>query len=228
MKFLRILLIIPFLYSCQSSPVETNGPAVVNLNDTLSHIEDSTMINPADLKKVWYEVAAKLPALEMPSKIECSAIKDTVQFELSEQQRNQLFPKELFTQKDPVVSSFANFVIGADTVGTFYSINYPVVYNKLTDITCQIVLVLYNPNGQYSDYKTLAVNEYGTGYSRIKSPKEMTYLYTAEKEKVETDITVYDASDKVSIRKVNDLHFTSGGSQEEYEKNMQLMEKMMK
>jgi hypothetical protein len=228
LKFFRILAILPFLYSCQSSPTETNGPAVVDLNDSITNIQDSININPADLKKAWNEVAAKLPAIDVPSKIECKSINDSLQFELSKLQQVQLIPQEVLKQKEPVISSFANLVVEKDTVGTFYYINYPVVYNKLTDITCQILLVMYNENGQYSDFKTLAINDYGMGYSKIKSSKEIVYLYTAEKEKIETDITIYDVSYKVSISKVNTMHFTSGGSQEEYEKNTQLIEKMMK
>jgi hypothetical protein len=119
-------------------------------------------------------------------------------------------------------------VIDGDTAGTFYHIYYPVVYDKLNDISSQVVLVLYAQKGSYADYKTLAIKEYGEGYTRIKSWNELLYLYSAEQETIETDITVYDVSDKVSIRKVNSMHFSSRGSQEEYEKNNALIEKLMK
>ena len=229
LKFFWILAILPFLYSCQSSPTETNGPAVVDLNDTSNLIDDSIGVTLGDLRKVWKEVSEKLPALNIPAKIICSDIKeDSVQFELTQQQIEQLIPKEVLIQKDPVVAALFNSVMGGDTIGTFYSIQYPVVYNKLTDITCQVLLVLYTKDGHYSDYKTLAIHDYGVGYSNFKSNKEIIYLYKSEKETgEETDIVIYDSSDKVSIRKVNSMHLISK-SQEEYEKNNQLIDKLSK
>lgn len=230
------LTFLPFLiaaasllcYSCQQLNPWHEGPAVVNLNDTAALVNDSIGSTPANLGKTWSDVSRKLPALKAPARLECNGIRDSVQFELSPEQREQLIPKELLKQKDPVVSALYNLVINGDTAGTFYHIYYPVVYDKLNDITSEIVLVLYAENGSYSDYKTLAIKEYGEGYSRIKSWSEILYLYSAERETIETDITVYDVSDNVSIRKVNSMHFSSRGSQEEYEKNNALIEKLMK
>ncbi len=216
------------VWSCQTSAPGIDGAPVINLNDSTSVYSDSAAASPVNLQKAWRAVNGKLPTLAMPASLNCATIKDSVQFELSAEQQSTLIPKELLAQKDPLVAALYNLVLDKDTIGTFYRIYYPVVYDELNDITNQIVLVLYAKNGSYSDYKTLAINDYGTGYSRIKSPQEIRYRYSAESEFIETDITVFDVSDKVSIRKVNTMHFSSRGNQEEYEKNNVLMEKLMR
>ncbi|HVD96992.1 MAG TPA: hypothetical protein VNB90_02230 [Cytophagaceae bacterium] len=227
-QLLFISFIIFILDSCQQSTNVQDGPAVINLNDSSSNFKDSIGIADKDLRSLWSPLATKLPALKIPARIDCSTSKDSVQIELSEAQRRQLIPQEVLKQKGPVVSALYNLVLNGDTAGIFYQIYYPVVYDKLNDISCQVLLVLYNKKAQYSDYKMLSVNDYGTGYSRIKSPEEILFLYTTEKETTETDITVYDVSDKVSIRQVNDMHFSSTGNQEEYDKNNAMIEKLMK
>jgi hypothetical protein len=221
------LLVILYGSSCeQPAPKPPLSPTTLP-EDTTAVLPTTSPTSSANLKAEWNQIAGKLPLLSLPSKITCNGIKDSLQFELSEPQFLPFLPKEIFRQKNPVVSSLYNLRFKKDTIGIVYHIYYPVVYDKLNDIRSQLILVLYNPNGQYTDYRTLAIQEYGNGYTHFKSLQEIIYLYTVESETPETKITIYDLSDKVSFKTINSIHLASRGSQREYDRNTFLIEKLM-
>jgi hypothetical protein len=216
------------LNACQESSVNNNAVTETNPDSLISSVPDTITISKDSTEKIWKELTDKLEPVKIPCKIECATINDSFQIELSATQVKQLLPKEAITQKDPIVSALHTLEENNTIVGTFYYIQYAVLYDKLKDIRCQVILVLYDDKGRYTDYRTLAIEEYGTGYSKIKSLNEILYLYSTEKETIETTITTYSIANIRSFENVNEVHFSSRGSQDEYEKNTMLIEKLMK
>ena len=223
-----LFIIILFMSSCEESSVNNKAVTEVKTDSSIVSVPDTVTISKDSTEKIWKELTGKLEPIKIPCKIECAAINDSLQFELSATQLKQLIPKEALTQKDPIVSALHNLETGNSTIGILYYIQYAVLYDKLRDTRCQIILVLYDNKGQYTDYITLAIEEYGTGYSKIKSLNEILYLYSSEKETTETTITTYSIANVRTFEKVNEVQFSSRGSQEEYEKNTMLIEKLMK
>ena len=219
---------IIFMNSCEESSVKNIFITEVKSDSSIVSSMDTSTISKDSTEKIWKELTGKLESVKIPCKIDCASVDDSLQFELSGIQLKQLIPKEVFTQKDPVVAALYNLKTDHFIPGIFYCIQYPVVYDPLNDTRCEIILVLYDNKGQYLDYKTLAIKNYGDGYSKIKSLDEIVYLYSSETETTETTITIYSLANPAAFEKVNEMHFSSRGSQEEYEKNTMLIEKLMK
>jgi hypothetical protein len=229
MKTRHILILFMiglFMASCEQSTKQSS----TSLQDSGSSpdiISDTIQTPSVDRSKIWKEITNKLEPIKIPGKIECKNMDDSLQFELTKEQLELLIPKEVIQQKDPVVSALYTLKVDTLIIGTFYYIQYPVVYDKLYDTTCEIVLILYNKEGIYTDFKTLAIDEYGSGYSKIKSLNEILYLYSSEMETIETDIKTYSIVNNVTIEEVNKVHFSSRGSQQEYDRNNERIEKYM-
>ncbi len=217
-----------FVSACKESSVQNNSGVETKTDSSIVPATDTLTLSKDSTEKIWKELTGKLEPIKIPCKIECASLNDSLQVELSATEVKQLIPKEAISQKDPIVAALHTLEENNLIVGTLYYIQYAVLYDKLKDVKCQIILVLYDDKGQYTDYRTLAIEEYGTGYSKIKSLSEILYLYSSEKETTETTITTYSIANIRSFENVNEVHFSSRGSQEEYEKNTLLIEKLMK
>jgi len=229
-KQLLILLLIGFLIcSCENSGKNENFSK--KIQDTIGPEitqQQENLISPEVRASVWKELIEKIDPIAIPAKIDCGSMNDSVKFELSISQIEALIPKELIKQKDPVISAIHSLKNDTAIIGLFYCIQYPVVFNPLEDITCEIVLILYNSERQYTDYRTLSIDEYGNGYSNIKSVNEILYLYSSEMETIETDIKTFSIKNNTIFEEVNTVHFSSRGSQIEYDRNNSQIEKYMK
>jgi hypothetical protein len=223
-----VFTVILFLSACNESSVKNTSITEAKSDSSLIYNTDTITISKDSTEKIWKELTGKLESVKIPCKIDCATVGDSLQVELTVTQLKQLIPKEAITQKDPVIAALYTLKTGPSIPGIFYCIQYPVVYDQLNDTRCEIILVLYDNKGQYIDYKTLAIENYGDGYSKIKSLNEIVYLYSSETETIETIITIYSLANPAVFEKVNEMHFSSRGSQEEYEKNTILIEKLMK
>lgn len=199
-----------------------NTKEETKLADNTSVSIDSSMIKSASIEingidSSCYRLINDLKDIDIPATYQDISNPDSSWIKLSKSEIKSLIPKDVLEDQICDVYGINKWNIEGFT-GIIYFIKFHETDLEDThEVESKVILALYSNYNQLSDYITLAIKDYGSGFSKIYSAKEIVYLYSAEMEFIHINKSTYSIVDnKFKEKESNDFQFDS--SEEGYKK----------
>jgi len=125
----------------------------------------------------------QLKDLVIPAKIDTETDLQPGWIELSKQEIDEFVPGDYSAVKK--IKVFATNKLNAEGIfGIFYFAQFEQDPGDRDDVRNEVMLAIYDQNGGMADNVTLAIDDYGSGSSKINSLKDIIYMYSSEMEDI--------------------------------------------
>jgi hypothetical protein len=175
------------LIACSSNQSSEN-------NKNSLPLESNSVEVISDILK-FNKLLTSLPVVSLPATIDIDNFKDSLKFLITVNDRKYLMPENSIVEKESEVYAIGKLKDTAGIKGIFYYIKYPIPQEETELPTTEITLVLYTSKGSYTDYKTLAIGNYGSGVSKMYSLNQIAYVYQGEMESIIISQEIYFVKD---------------------------------
>jgi len=185
MKYISLFIIL-LLAACSGSNKDQNNTGT---NDSLANNNTAILAADQPILEI-HNLTDRLPELMIPAAIEIDSIHPEW-IELSKNEMDAWIPEDFFENKECRVFAMNKFTQDA-CMGVLYTIEFPEGDPDAYDETRhKAVLILYDNHSRWAGDLILAVEDYGTGRAKIKSKKEIMYMFSSEMEFIQLTQTTY-------------------------------------